>query len=76
MKKLLPKGKITIRHRQMRCVFQCFAGKNYIIGASGDTADDAARELEYLYDVPNGTIATVYGYKKPCQIIIPTAKDK
>ncbi len=70
----LPKGKITIRHRQMRNVFQCFAGNNYILGASGDYAEDAARELAHQYDVPEGTIATVYGYKEPIQLKIPCSE--
>lgn len=68
----LPKGKITIRHRQMRNVFQCFAGNNYILGASGDYAEDAAQELANQYDVPEGSVATVYGYKQPIQLMIPS----
>jgi hypothetical protein len=67
----LPKGKITIRHRQMRNVFQCFAGSIYIAGASGDTEDEAAQQLANQYDVPKGTMATVYGYKEPIQLAIP-----
>lgn len=69
----LPKGKITIRHRQMRNVFQCFAGNNYILGASGDYAEDAAQELANQYDVPEGSVATVHGYKHPATIIIPAS---
>lgn len=69
----LPKGKITIRHRQMRNVFQCFAGNNYILGASGDYAKDAAQELANQYDVPEGSVATVYGYKQPIQLMIPSS---
>jgi hypothetical protein len=64
MKLLLPKGKITIRHRQMRNVFQCFAGRTYINGASGDYPDEAARSLADQYDVPEGTVATVYGHRE------------
>ena len=71
----LPKGKITIRHRQMRNVFQCFAGRTYINGASGDTDDEAAQELANQYEVPAGTIATVYGYKEPITIQIPEANN-
>lgn len=76
MKLPLPKGKITIRHRQMRNVFQCFAGSTYITGASGDTDDEAAQELANQYDVPEGTMATVYGYKKPIQLPIPAAEEQ
>jgi len=75
MKLPMPKGKITIRHRQMRNVFQCFAGRNYITGASGDDADDAAQELANQYDVPKGSIATIHGYKEPIQITIPTNEE-
>ena len=71
MKLDLPKGKITIRHRQMRNVFQCFAGRTYILGASGDDEHDAAQQLANQYNVPPGTEATVYGYKQPTKILIP-----
>lgn len=74
MKIPLPKGKITIRHRQMRNVFQCFAGRSYINGASGDTEDEAAQALANQYEVPEGTMATVYGYNKPIQLTIPPAE--
>ena len=76
MKIPLPKGKITIRHRQMRNVFQCFAGSTYITGAAGDSDDEAAQQLANQYDVPEGTIATVYGYKEPTQLTIPPAEKK
>lgn len=76
MKLPLPKGKITIRHRQMRNVFQCFAGSTYINGASGDTDEEAAQELANQYDVPEGTTATVYGYKEPVKITIPPAEEE
>jgi len=66
----LPKGKITIRHRQARNVFQCFAGGTYILGASGDNEVEAASELLKQYDVTPGTTATVYGYKNPTQITL------
>lgn len=65
----LPKGAITIRHRQMRNVFQCFAGRTYIPGASGDTASDAAESLSDQYEVPGGTIATVHGYRQKSHIV-------
>ena len=71
MKLSLPNGKITIRHRQMRNMFQCFAGRAYINGASGDTEHEAAQELANQYEVPLGTVATVYGYKLPTKILIP-----
>ncbi len=73
MKMQLPKGKITIRHRQMRNVFQCFAGKLYLLGASSDYPDDAAQELANQYEVPEGTVATIYGFKTPTQISIPAS---
>lgn len=72
----LPKGKITIRHRQMRNVFQCFAGSIYIAGASGDTEDEAAQQLADQYEIPQGTMATVYGYKEPIQLAIPQPQTR
>tara|TARA_R110000868_G_scaffold354426_2_gene615718 strand:- start:373 stop:597 length:225 start_codon:yes stop_codon:yes gene_type:complete len=74
MKLQLPKGKITIRHRQMRNVFQCFAGSLYLVGASSDYSDEAAQELANQYDVPEGTVATIYGHSTPTQITIPQPK--
>jgi len=75
MKLQIPAGKITIRHRQMRNVFQCFAGNHYISGASGDYPEDAAQQLANQYDVPEGSIATVYGYKQPIQLKIPCSEQ-
>jgi len=66
----LPKGKITIRHRQARNVFQCYAGSTYITGASGDDEDEAAQELVKQYEVTAGTTATVYGYKEAYSMTI------
>ena len=60
----------------MRGVFQCFAGSAYITGASGDTADEAAQELANQYEVAEGTIATVYGYKEPIKLTIPPAEKR
>ena len=76
MKLSLPNGKITIRHRQMRNMFQCFAGRTYINGASGDTEHEAAQELANQYEVTEGTMATVYGYKEPIQLLIPAAEEQ
>ena len=40
-----------MRHRQMRGVWQIFAGRTYITGASSDTCDAAAQELANQYEV-------------------------
>lgn len=50
----LPKGNLNIRYRQMRGVYQAFAGRDYLLGASGETAEEAIKELKRLYDVPEG----------------------
>lgn len=71
MRKLqIPSGSITIRHRRARNVFQCFAGKTYVTGASGDTVDEVIAELKYHYDVKDGTPAKVYGYREMKEILI------
>lgn len=67
----MPKGKITIRFRQMRGVWQCFAGHTYISGASGETPGDAAQQLADQYDVPSGSVATIHGFKEPRTLLIP-----
>lgn len=68
-------GKITIRHRQMRNVFQVFIGREYISGASGDTEEEAAQQFANQYDVAAGTLASVYGYKTLTTIEIPAAES-
>jgi len=68
----LPKGKLNIRHRQMRGVWQVFAGNTYITGASGDTDDEAAQQLANQYDVEEGAEIVVHGYRNPSTIKAPT----
>jgi len=70
----LPKGKLNIRHRQMRGVWQCFAGNTYITGASGETADEAAQQLANQYDVAEGAEIVVHGYREPATIKAPAAE--
>ena len=71
MKKLsLPPGKITIRFRQMRGVFQCFVGRTYVNGASGETPDAAAESLVDLYDVGLKKEATVHGFNFPFKLTL------
>jgi hypothetical protein len=67
----LPAGKITIRHRQMRGVFQCFAGRTYINGASGDNAEEAAIQLQNQYEVADGTKATIHGCSEVVSVVFP-----
>jgi hypothetical protein len=75
MKLQLPKGKITIRHRQQRNVYQCFAGRAYLDGASGDNGEQAAQELANHYNVPENTKAIIHGYNHPIEIIIPSSEN-
>lgn len=66
----LPKGKLNIRHRQMRGVWQAFAGRNYIDLASGDSPDEAAEEIRRLYEYQPGTPITVHGLREPHTITL------
>lgn len=66
----LPPGRITIRHRQMRGVWQCFVGRTYINGASGDCPAAAAQSLASQYEVRPNTKATVHGLKYPFDLVI------
>lgn len=50
----LPKGNLNIRYRQMRGVYQTFSGRDYLLGASGETAEEAIEQLKRLYNVPEG----------------------
>jgi hypothetical protein len=68
----LPTGKINIRFRQMRGVYQAFAGRTYLAGCSGDYESDAAAEICLYYEVPEGTLATVHGYTEKLEIPVPT----
>ena len=38
----------------MRCAYQVFAGRTYITGADGETAEDAIEQLKKHYEVPDG----------------------
>jgi hypothetical protein len=67
----LPKGKLNIRHRQMRGVWQCFAGNLYIAGAAGETDDEAAQQLANQYEVTEGAEIIVHGYREPVTIKAP-----
>lgn len=70
----LPKGKLNIRFRSDRCMWQAFAGRNYITGASGENDNEAAQQLANQYDVPAGATAIVHGYRQPVTITIPEAE--
>lgn len=70
----LPKMKLTIRHSQMRGVFQVLNGRSYVSGANGDTPEIAAQQLANQYEVEEGTQATVYGYRYPTFLSIPAAE--
>ena len=56
----LPQGKINVRFRQMRGVWQVFAGRNYLDGANADTPTEALVELTQQYNVQTGTPATIH----------------
>ena len=53
-KRALPSGSLNVRFRQMRCAYQVFAGRTYITGADGETAEDAIEQLKKHYEVPDG----------------------
>jgi hypothetical protein len=65
------KGKLNVRHRQMRGVWQIFAGRLYVTGASGDSPTIAAEELANQYEVAAGTLITVHGFREPYAIPAP-----
>lgn len=48
----LPKGKLNIRHRQMRNTYQVFAGRTLLDGCSGPTPEEAAEQLRFFYETP------------------------
>jgi hypothetical protein len=56
----LPPGKLNIRHRQMRNVWQAFAGNRYLDGASGDTVGETLEALRSNYAPPPGLIVTIH----------------
>lgn len=68
-------GKLNIRHRQMRGVWQVFAGNIYILGASGDSPQEAAQELANQYSVAQGTEIKVNGYREPTVIHVPESEE-
>jgi hypothetical protein len=64
-------GKLNARHRQMRGVWQIFAGNIYVNGASGDSPDIAAQELADQYDVVEGTPIVVHGFRESSTMLTP-----
>jgi hypothetical protein len=66
----LPAGKITVRYRQMRGVWQVFCGNAYVTGASDEMPASAISQLVAQYEVKDGSIAHVCGLKEPAKIII------
>lgn len=56
----LPKGKLNCRFRQMRGVWQCFAGNTYLGYASGDTPEEAIEAIKLCYIVPVGSEVMVH----------------
>jgi hypothetical protein len=68
-KQKLPKGKLNIRHRQMRGVWQVFAGRTYLDGCAGENEDIAMEELCFIYDVPDDIEIVVHGYSEPTTIL-------
>lgn len=67
----LPKGRLNVRHRQMRGVWQAFAWSTYIPCASGDSPEEAVAELARLYCCPAGSMVKVNGTKEPHQLEVP-----
>jgi hypothetical protein len=65
------KGKLNVRHRKMRGVWQIFAGNLYITGASAESPDIAAQELVDQYEVAAGTPITVHGFREPTTMPAP-----
>ena len=59
----LPAGKLNCRHRQMRGVWQCFAGNTYLDLASGDTPEEAVQALRHCYLVEVGTPVIIHWTK-------------
>lgn len=63
-KEALPKGRLNIRHRQMRGVYQVFAGNFYINAASGNNYEEAAKALASAYEVDIDSSVTLHGQTK------------
>lgn len=55
-------GKLVIRHVSSRNCCQLYMGGRYVLGASGDTAEDALSEFKTAYKVEPGTVIEVLGY--------------
>lgn len=56
----LPPGKLNVRFRYLRGLYQVFAGRFYILGASGDTPTEAVARLLQQYDVPTEAEITMH----------------
>jgi len=52
--------KLNIRWRQMRACYQVFSGRSYLVGASGDTPEEAISNLHYNYILPENHTITLH----------------
>ena len=51
----LPKGKLTARWVYSRAVYQVYAGRDYLLGASGVNEEEVWQNIRLSYDVPEST---------------------
>lgn len=71
----LPTGKLNMRYRQQRGVWQIFAGRTYLNGASSDSCSDAAQQLANQYEIGAGIEIYIHSGKNSSVVKTPESES-
>lgn len=71
----LPKGKLSVKFSQARCVWQMYCGGQYLPMADGQYPTEAIKELLAWYAVPIGTAVTIFGGSTMGKQVVLTTRE-
>jgi hypothetical protein len=71
----LPKGKLSVKFSQARCVWQMYCGGEYLPLACGGYPTEAIKELLAWYAVPIGTAVTIFGGSSMGKQVVLTTRE-
>ena len=71
----LPKGKLSVKFSQARCVWQMYCGGEYLPLACGGYPTEAIKELLAWYAVPIGTAVTIFGGSTMGKQVVLTTRE-
>ena len=71
----LPKGKLSVKFSQARCLWQMYCGGEYLPLACGGYPTEAIKELLEWYAVPIGTAVTIFGGSSMGKKVVLTTRE-